>query len=340
MILAVLFIVCVDGLFLKSEAVRELDTPYESWIGDNLPYLANKSLKQLTLPGTHDSASYNLTERYMPNSVSDIMAELIWVADHLYIPIETVIENWAISHDRTISQQLMEGIRYFDIRAGWDNETQTWRAFHLLIGNSIETILTDIKSFLDSHPYEILIIEISHFDGEPSDENIQHLQNTILQIFQNMLIPSYFPLSSSLETILSNNYRVLAAMKMRYDYDVIWHRNIWNNSMLCNTYAKTPLLDRMMVYNAEQVQNFMKGSMCLFKISWTLTPDAYTVLSAVFPWDVKSLIELADSANYHLKSFWGDLKEMNARMGNLVLFDHYQTSDYMKVVLDMNGLKE
>jgi hypothetical protein len=341
MISAVLFLIGVQGLFLRPSS-RDPPALYESWIGDNLAQLGGRGLDQITLPGTHDSAAYNLTERYMQDAVSDLLEELIWVAKHLYIPIETVIEKWATSHDRTVTQQLFEGIRYFDLRAGWDAETKNWYAFHLLIGNDIENILTEIKTFLDSHPHEIVVIEISHFDGEPTDEDITYLQNLILSIFEDMLIPSYYPLSTPIESLVAQNLRVLTAMKMRKEYDVMWHWSIWNNSVLINTYANTPLLTEMIVYNIQQVDHFMKesNSTCLYKISWTLTPNTYTIISSIFPWDPNNLIELADSANPHLIEFWKNIEEQDARMGNLVLFDHYQTSDIMQVVYEMNGIKK
>jgi len=58
------------------------------------------------------------------------------------------------------------------LRAGWDNVTHAWRTFHHIEGDLISNILRNITTFIDSHPKEIIVLEVSHFDGYPTADNI------------------------------------------------------------------------------------------------------------------------------------------------------------------------
>lgn len=311
------------------------DISYANWMGDNISKLASKSLKDITLPGTHDSGAYNLTDSLMPGDQKDIIEELLWVAEHLLQPVGEIVRGWGTSQDRTFYQQLEGGIRYFDIRAGWDSKTNTWRAFHLAIGNSIFDLLNEVKSFLDTHPYEIVVLEVSHFEGYPTAENIKALQEGILSIFGSLLIPPTDSLRTSIQDLVLKNTRAFITMD-----EVPMSGSVWDSNVIYNTYANSPKIDEMQSYNLEQIGKYMSGSYSsvLYKISWTLTPNANTILSSIFPGKPKSLISLADTANAQLTAFWNAQKATNSVMGNILIIDHFQTSSIMQSILEMNGL--
>mmetsp|Transcript_30669 Transcript_30669/g.5531 ORF Transcript_30669/g.5531 Transcript_30669/m.5531 type:complete len:85 (+) Transcript_30669:282-536(+) len=83
---------------------------------------------------------------------------------------------------------MKNGIRYFDLRCGWDNTTQAWRTFHLIDGNNIELLLRNITAFLNDHPKEFVVVEASHFDGDPDTGDVTELEHMILDIFGDLLI--------------------------------------------------------------------------------------------------------------------------------------------------------
>lgn len=83
---------------------------------------------------------------------------------------------------------MKNGIRYFDFRSGWDNSTESWRTFHLLEGNNVELLFRNITSFLNDHPKEFVVVEVSHFDGYPDTHDITELEDMVLDIFGDLLI--------------------------------------------------------------------------------------------------------------------------------------------------------
>lgn len=66
----------------------------------------------------------------------------------------------------------------------------------------------------------------------------------------------------------------------------------------------------MVKYNNSTVQDYMDGkhSDVLFKMSWTLTPDATCVIESILPWKPSTLLENAAMGNKALPEFWQDVK--------------------------------
>lgn len=333
--ISLFFFSAVEGN-IRAYSTRYIDLTYENWMGNSLGKIGDKSLKQITLSGTHDSGAYNLTDALMPDAESDTIEDLVWLSEHLMSPVGDIIRDWSESQDWTFYQQLQGGMRYLDLRAGWDNSTCTWKAFHMQIGNSILDLLTEVRAFLDSHPKEIVILEVSHFDGYPTQNDIFTLELMIVKLFNGLFIPTSISLNTTINTLLYNDYRVLIAL----DSFPVTTEYIWNTDILYNSYANTPSLAEMKSYNDDKVQEYMNGehSSQLFKISWTLTPNSTTILTSILPWELNSLIELADLANSEFVDYWADQKIKGNKLGDIVLFDHFEFGWIMPVFYDMNGI--
>jgi hypothetical protein len=80
--------------------------------------LANKTLAQLTLPGSHDSASYKLKRTIMPGSLPLPLYLIVQLAADAGISAADYVIHWAMSQDMDITRQLDHGIRFLDLRAG------------------------------------------------------------------------------------------------------------------------------------------------------------------------------------------------------------------------------
>lgn len=334
--LAVLYLfLAVEGR-LRPSYSRYIDTTYENWMGDSISQIGDKSLKQLTLPGSHDSGAYNLTDEIIADSKPANLETLLWISEKLEISASNVIRNWAVSQRWSIYDQLIGGIRYLDLRAGWDNSTQTWRAYHLQMGSLVEDLLIEVRHFFDSHVKEIVILEISHFEGFPTDRDIIELQKMITLIFKGILIPTSSSIYTPINTLISQNTRLLVAI----DEISINTSEIWSLDILYNTYANTPDVREMMAYNDKVVNNYMNGEHAnqLYKISWTLTPNSTTILSSILPWEPNSLLQLASSANKEFFRYWETQKIRGNKLGDIVLFDHFDLGWSMPVFYDMNRI--
>lgn len=317
-------------MFCVSESVDPAN-----WIGQSLGVIGNLNLKQLTLPGTHDSGTYYLTDVPMPGDQSNFWEEVFILAEATDTTVGKVAEAWAKSQDQDFFGQLMGGIRYFDLRSGWNKTHNTWVTFHFVQGSPVQYLLSNISQFLDSHPQEIIVVEMSHFEGYPTPSDVTSLKTMVLDTLGNYLHPVDLTFSFTVQEMVSSGKRVLLTMEQGFDYNTIWPPTV-----IYNTYADTSDLSKMIEFNNKTVQLFMGSNwpQQVFKVSWTLTPGGTSISESVLPWKPHSLIQLADYGNKALPSFYNSISKNHWRMGNILIIDHYESSMILQIVLDMNGI--
>lgn len=115
----------------------------ENWMS----YFQNKSIHELVIPGSHDSFAYDFKILGPNESGMPRIANLF-------------IKLWAKCQSKTIYEQLLMGIRYFDIRiTKYNGEYYT---IHSLIAIPVGQILHDILLFIDTFPTEKIILDFNH----------------------------------------------------------------------------------------------------------------------------------------------------------------------------------
>lgn len=115
----------------------------ENWMS----YFQNKSIHELVIPGSHDSFAYDFKILGPNESGMPRIANLF-------------IKLWAKCQSKTIYEQLLMGIRYFDIRiTKYNGEYYT---IHSLIAIPVNQIIHDILLFIDTFPTEKIILDFNH----------------------------------------------------------------------------------------------------------------------------------------------------------------------------------
>lgn len=115
----------------------------ENWMS----YFQNKSIHELVIPGSHDSFAYDFKILGPNESGMPRIANLF-------------IKLWAKCQSKTIYEQLLMGIRYFDIRiTKYNGEYYT---IHSLIAIPVNQVLHDILLFIDTFPTEKIILDFNH----------------------------------------------------------------------------------------------------------------------------------------------------------------------------------
>ena len=115
----------------------------ENWMS----YFQNKSIHELVIPGSHDSFAYDFKILGPNESGMPRIANLF-------------IKLWAKCQSKTIYEQLLMGIRYFDIRiTKYNGEYYT---IHSLIAIPVNQVLHDILLFIDTFPTENIILDFNH----------------------------------------------------------------------------------------------------------------------------------------------------------------------------------
>ena len=240
---------------------------------------------------------------------------------------------WSLAQPSNFYDQLLSGVRFFDLRCGWLKSKQQWVTFHGNYGQSINKLINDIKRYLDTYKSEIVLIEAAHLDGNPTEENKQWLVNNFTSVFGNLLYP--FNVEYKYPTygeMIQTNQRVLIGLR---DDIASNYTNIWPSDTFTGSYADSPNVTKMIEFNNNQVKlynNNQTQNKSLFKLAWTLTPNAKTILSSVKPNEPKTLIELAQIANVQIYNWTKNKIEQGLNIGNIFKFDDYTTASIAQII--------
>ncbi|CAF1629367.1 unnamed protein product [Adineta ricciae] len=305
------------------------------WMQQLLPYIAHYHLINLTLPGTHDAASFTLTSALSPDPTgSPVLDALVKLAEEFGIPLQDVITPWAESQGKNLYDQAEDGMRYFDIRAAYNGTD--WCSYHFELGLPIYTHLVALHSFLLLHPNEIMVIEISHLASKNlTQDNLNVLRDMVINLFDSMLYPRTKSFNSTtIGEMIASNQRVVISLSD--DATIANYTQLWYGSSMINSYANSDSLAQMTAYNWQQVTQFNSiptlPVSALFKLSWTLTPQVSTIVDSILPHKPKSLKNLADIGNSGLEEFASAVLKKEWQLCQLLLIDFQERSVLMQVI--------
>ncbi|XP_056645596.1 PI-PLC X domain-containing protein 3-like isoform X2 [Diorhabda sublineata] len=138
-----------------NNSVKDLAADLENWMSLIPQELRRMPIINIAIPGSHDSFTANIT------SNSDISPDAEEIVKELSVlgPIfKEVIARWSKTQCYLAKDQLIRGIRYFDLRTSTKEGTDDLYIVHTLYSVPIQTCLDEINSFLDLHPKEVIII--------------------------------------------------------------------------------------------------------------------------------------------------------------------------------------
>jgi hypothetical protein len=300
-----------------------------------LPYISHLHLFNLTLPGTHDAASFTLTSALSPDPTGNaVLDALVKLAEILGIPLQDVITPWALTQNRTLYEQAEDGMRYFDIRAAYNGTD--WCSYHFELGLPIYTHLSALNLFLRLHPSEIMVIEVSHLaSADLTQKSLNALRDMIINIFDPILYSRVNDFNATtIGDMIATNKRVVVTLSD--DATIANYTQLWYGSSMINSYANSDSLAEMTSYNWQQVIKFNSlpslPTSALYKLSWTLTPQVSTIFDSLLPHKPKSLKSLADIGNSGLSGFATAALKQKWRLCQLLLIDFQERSEIMQVI--------
>jgi len=321
--------------------------------GDARAWMSNArdvALGALVIPGTHDSATHYLGRELQRGSETQVppwVATAVRVAEALRIPADALVRRWAKAQTATTGEQLASGVRFLDIRAGWDGEN--WRVHHALTGQSVDEVMEEVKTFATSEDgrSEIVLVEISHFLGDPTEDDVERLAVMIEEVFGNLTARyrgggARALFERTVGDMVDAGDRIVVLFE---DADVGKRHGFWPLETITNTYANTDDYHRMETFNREVVSAFndvnYEPNVALLKLSWTLTTQAQTVIKGLnfLENNPHSLLELAEwKANGHLSAFADEATASQCSIGNIIVVDDLQHSDVVRVALKLNAV--
>lgn len=175
-----------------------------NWMGNMNVAIGNLTLLDISLPGTHDTLTYDLSTTVSDGGADDyyLLAELLHKFDKI---IPTGLEDWIRQQSQTqelnITSQLDNGVRFVDFRQMYEYSDRVhpdWHSLHFMQSiNTATTYYTQIRQWLDVHPKEIVVLWISKHGNEcaagedqypkVSIEEKQAYWGTITSVFDGLL---------------------------------------------------------------------------------------------------------------------------------------------------------
>ena len=298
-----------------------------SWIFDNRNLLYDKSIYEISIPGTHDSGSYNINGSFyidMPEKYND----LIYLAKILNIPITNLIKGWAQTQNKNVYSQLQEGARYLDLRIGY--KYNKWYMHHdYILGYSLENILSQVRNFIIENQGEIIMIELSHIFNL-SDKNIIELNKTIINYIGEFMYKERNLKNITIGQLVGMGMRILVFT------DTILY--IPTNNIF-NTWANTPDVKEMNKYNDKMMvlwENNKKKN--LFKLSWVLTPNTSTFLDSIvpnLPNNLRNLEKnLGSNLDYWSKKYIDRIPLKYPVFPNIIIVDFIEDTRILDIIID------
>lgn len=276
---------------------------YENWM---LLY-QNQSIKDIIIPGSHDS----FASSFKSFSHNDLNLPIIF---------NPIIKLWAKTQNKTITEQLYNGIRYFDIRI--EEYKNTYYTVHSLLSQKLDNILNEIINFISLYPTEKIILDINHTYNITNNNNfinylLTKLNNYLIINDINNLSKPLNELNNNIFLFYGNHYNNNKIFP-NYYINSIWH-NTNNINILCNNITNETLQNNKL--NVSQM---------------ILTIDNSDIIKSI-------LCPLCNNNSlYQLnQSHYNEMMETLNNVGihkNIIIMD-FITKDFINLCLELNNSK-
>ncbi|MFJ2462560.1 phospholipase [Pseudomonas sp. NPDC087615] len=175
------------------------DLPLTQWITAT-PQIDNLSLRELTLPGTHN-------------------AGCDWEASFSLIPGK----NWLACQDISFYSQLNRGARALDARLIYDKEGQGLEKFRFQHNGyrsdrNLGDLMLAVLAFLERSPNEFIILDFHELKGGSSEFNHEEFKQLMLKhLGERMIVQENAGLTLGQLKEISPLQRILVAAPMSWD---------------------------------------------------------------------------------------------------------------------------
>lgn len=288
-----------------------------NWMNEMRDVLKDRKIRDLFIPGTHDSASYKTN--FDPKTMDNL------------------ITRYSLTQDDDITSQLIHGIRYLDLRVGYyrSNDEKFWANHGISRMHPLREILKQVKDFIDS-TNEIVILDFQEFPVGFRNSYEVHQQFAMF-LFQELGDYAADP-KNGWGTTLGDIWKSKHRIVIGYDHNAIAHehsethlfqsvRQRWGN--VKEGYGK---LEKFL---KEQRENISRGALFdsrPYAEMAELTPQAIDV----FTNRLGGLRKMADSVNWHVtRLYHGEF----GRQANIVAVDFYLATDIVDIAIEWNKRK-
>lgn len=275
----------INDVFEKKKKLKKAPDLFlhinENWMG-NLPESAKqRKMNQFVLPGTHDSGAYQMKLSKTPKGKLGKIATLINIGR--FLGAKKVVKDFTLTQHYNFSEQLNLGARYLDLRICFNEKDKKYYISHSFACTPLEDALSQIKEFMESHPKEILMLQIQpdHPHAKSTREHKEGLYELLDKHLGSLAVRHAEQASQPINEFGQMSYQELINKNQRVAFgfhglgisdndkykEFHWKSNLNNNGWL-----NKPNLQTGLVKLDEKLEHSQKNKNEMHCVATSLTP--------------------------------------------------------------------
>lgn len=302
---------------------------YSNWMSNLTNEKQLCPLKDLVIPGSHDSGTFFLdqTAEIGPDE-PDMIHNLASVFGKL---AKNVVYNWAVTQKLNIYEQLMAGIRYLDLRVALRSPNNELRIVHGLYGCDVEEVLQDVKLFVNEHPKEIVILDFCRFYNMDDEAHLR-LADSLLGMFGEILrSPGNDGANVTLQELWANEEKVII---LYHNSDVVKsYPCFWPSNLISSPWANTADRKVLLEFLNEKCTKANMPKDCLHVAQAIVTPQTSTVLQNLTG-TFKDACALR--CNVHVTGWLKVVAQSPDHKFNIIITDFVDFGEFIPTVVSLN----
>ena len=312
---------------------------YKTWMKDNFETLKNKRLYQITLPGTHNTGTYSMSDMVSPGD--ELSPFIRWIQSKVPTAFSTgVIHEWSKTQTQSVAEQLAGGIRFFDLRIA--RSSDEFFIHHGVLGPRLSDIFHDLHTFMSSVDWELVIVSASHMEGMDESSHAKFMDLVIQSLspflYQNVSSDLCSLRSTHIDDILKMGPRII------FIYDDVYLRshpnqNFWPSELIYDHWSDTNDISVLMSDQQDKLHHHAGSASMLFELQWILTPQTRDIVAAVrdklnpTKAYAPTLLSMSQAPNQWLNNF---IESNVGYQMNIIIVDFCDESDVVEQCIRLN----
>jgi hypothetical protein len=303
------------------------------WMSQMQSIIGPKMLRQIAIPGTHDSGTYAITPLSaigadMPSWLGYIQVLLDILGTRV---MQNVMANWGVAQGENFLQQLQGGIRYLDLRV--QSSGGNLNFVHGLVSAPVSDLVSQLVDFYNDSQYanEVVILDFNHFYNM-SSADFDTLANMLNTSLGNKLVPNTTGVNVTLNQLWATSGRIIVFFDDAAS--VQKHNFLWSESGISSPWPNVTTSSALHTALNGELPNTSSG---FFVLQGLLTPDGTVISQGLIPFsgNPDSLLSQAEGLNPQLNSWINsDWSQSNL---NIVICDWYQSTNFVDIVVGLNN---
>lgn len=292
---------------LKKEEIPDFVREYtSSWMANLPDDIKSQKLTDLQLPGTHDSGATvgDIRLDIKPAFAKTWQQKLLYTIINLPI-VRDIVKNWTVTQDKSIGEQLQEGVRLFDFRLAKDDKGEL-RLGHTFLMGKLQTYLDTIKDFSDKHPGEVIVINMkvdSPYSGVVTPEDVKKAYDMLEKTLGQKILQNDRELGSVKE-LTADGSKIIFYVQL--DTSAIENNKLMRRDKSDELWPDRRTPEQVLTRLDEQVHDLSEKKKKQETkeynyASFNTTPDTKTIVEGVF--EGKNLIKRGKNMQKDLQKF-------------------------------------